>query len=122
MADTERNLAVNITATATWTQMTNGAAGSAYAVPTGGRALLASLTLMNLDSDSVVVEAAASINSTIADAERFIPPTTLLQYESVAFGDDGEREVLESTEGVWIRATGTTPNVTARGSVVEVTA
>lgn len=120
MSDTERNLSVNITTTNVWTQMTEGAGGSVYAVPTGARALLASLTLINLDSDSVVVEVAISVNGTITDDERILPPTTLLQNEMLTFGADGEREVMRSTEAIWVRGTGTTPNLTGRGAILEV--
>lgn len=120
MSDTERQLTVNITTTNTWTQLLEGNGGAVYAVPSGSRAILAALWAGNIDTDSVTVEFAISINSTIDDAERILLPKTLLTNEEYEAAPVGRRDALLSAEGVWGRAVGTTPNVTFRATIMEV--
>ncbi len=116
MTQTVRQLKINVTVTATWTQIQEGV--SNYAVPAGGRAEVAHLLVENLDSDSVVVEVAISPTNTITNDEIILPPVTLTENEWM---ETAIRHVLAATDSLWLRATGTTPNATLRGSVLEVT-
>lgn len=114
---TERQLVVNITVSNTWTQLLEGAGGSAYAVPSGARAEMRLISARNLGANSAVVDFAISTDSTISDVERFDPSPTLLTGE---FAMDNAVYIIRALEGVWVRATGTSPNVSFRASILEV--
>jgi len=118
MASVTKSLVVNVTASNTWTQMLNEATAAAYTVPTGGRADLRALMASNLDSDSGVVDFAISADGTISDAERGFPSATLATGEYALW--DAVQVIVEN-KGVWVRVVGTTPNVTFRASILEVT-
>lgn len=120
MGSTTRQLVANITSTNTWTQLTEGAGGSAYAVPSGGRATLRFISALNNDSDEALIEFAISTDSTISDAERVLQPVTLDADGGFAESDD--IQVIQQNEALWARVTGTTPNATIRASILEVTA
>lgn len=113
-----RQLVVNVTTTNTWTQMLEGNGGAAYTVPVGARADTRLISAFNLDSDSVVVSFAISTNGTIADAERILQSP---QLDEGDYAEEDSVQIIQAGEGLWVRATGTTPNVTFRASILEVT-
>lgn len=98
--------------------MIQGSGGSVYAVGAANTAIASGLIAMNLDVTSVTIEFAISINSTIVDNERCLPPITLAPGDFFSFADI--KLAMRATEGMWCRAVGTTPNATFRASVLEV--
>jgi len=122
MAETIRQTVVNVTTTNTWTQLTEGAGGSAYAIPAGGKGIAKSLKAINLDSDPVTVEFAISTDGTISDAERIWPPVNLSSQYDQAMDEHNVTYAMQENEALWGRAVGTTPNVTFRADVLEITA
>ena len=108
-------LIANVTASATWVQAE--ADGSVYAVPTDGRAETALIEVTNLGADEVEVELAISADATIDDEERIGRPVDLAEDMSVS---GPFRHVMRPTQGLWVRATGATVNVTLRASILEV--
>lgn len=118
MANTTRSLVVNVTTTNTWTQMLEEVAATAYTVPGGGRASMVTFIALNLDSDSVVIDFAISSDGTITDIERGFPSATLATGETALWDST---VIIPAAKGVWVRATGTTPNTTFRASILEVT-
>lgn len=110
-----RQLKVNVTVTTTWTQIQEG--GSNYAVASGAHAETAHISVINLGPNDAVVEVAVSPTSTITDDEIILPAVTLAENERAETPD---RHVLAASDSLWLRATGTTPNVTIRASILEV--
>jgi len=119
MATQTRQLVINITASATWTQLVEGNGGAAYAVPTGGRADTRLMEVLNLGANTATVLLAISTNNTIADTERIGPASLVLLTSEYASSSDVH--VIQQGEGVWAKATGSSPNVTVRCSILEVT-
>lgn len=115
---TVRQLVINITTTNTWTQLTEGVGGSAYTVPANSRADIKFLSANNLDADAAVINFAVSTNSTIADNEYIWPIGVSLATKEYA--DDDSVHVMRAGEGLWARATGTTPNCTFNATVLEI--
>jgi hypothetical protein len=113
-----RQLSVNITTTNTWTQLNDLATAAAYTVGAGARADVKWLRAINYGVNLATVEFAISVNNTITDNERIIPPVPLTTGESL-FDDSGS--VMAETWGLWARAVGTTPNVTFLAFVLEIT-
>jgi len=118
MTTTARQLTVNITTTNTWTQLTEGHGGSAYNVPAGGRADIKELRAINIGANSTKVIFAISSDSTISDDERVWQEPAILTGEMIR---DDDVHVMRAAEGLWARATGTSPNVTFRADILEVT-
>ncbi len=118
MASVTRQLVANPTTSGTWTQMTEGAGGTAYTVPTSGRATTRLLSVLNNDLDPGTMEFAISADSTITFAEKILQPI-LLGASWYAESDDVH--VLREGEGIWVRVTGSLPNATFRASILEVT-
>lgn len=113
-----RQLSINITTTNTWTQLK--AAGSNYAVPVAGRGVAKSLSAINLDVTSATVEFGISVNSTIDDVEKVWPPIAVQPGYSIQ-DQHNVTHAMEASQAVWARAVGTTPNVTFRADVLEIT-
>ena len=118
MASEARQLTINLTASGTWTQLKEGSGGSNYAVPTGGRADVAFMEVLNLGANTATVLLAISTNNTIADDERMgFPSLVLLTLE---YANSSDKHVIRTGEALWAKATGTSPNVTVRASILEV--
>lgn len=115
--NTVRQLVINITTTNTWTQLTEGAGGSAYTVPASSRGDIKLLSANNLGANSATVTFGRGANSTIDDNERIWPSIPLATGE---FAEDDDIHVLRTGEGLWARAVGTTPNVTFNATILEV--
>lgn len=116
---TARDLRINIGSggSGTWTQLKAGD-GTDYLVPSGFRADLKTLEVDNLGANSVTLNFARSADNTITDLERFGPPAVPL---ATGQGVDCDTlYVIEEGMGIWVRATGTTPNVTVIASILEV--
>jgi hypothetical protein len=118
MAISVKQLRVNITETNTWTQLTDASTGSVYAVPASSRADIKLLTAENLGANDADVSFAISADSTITDVEREWPDPTLATGE---FAIDDSVRLIPASQALWARATGTTPNVTFKATVLEIT-
>lgn len=117
MANNIRSLVLNVTASGAWTQVKEEVANTAYTVPSTGHADVKALIVQNLGANSVVIEFAISTDSSIADLERGLPGCTL------ATGEHAEYEgviVIPDGRGIWMKCTGTSPNVTVRIAAFEV--
>lgn len=112
-----RSLTLNVTASATWTQVKEEVANTGYLVPATGHGDVRSLIVTNLGVNSVVVEFAISANNTPTDQEKAIPGCTLATLEH---GEYDGVIVIVAAKGLWIKCTGTSPNVTIRSAVFEV--
>lgn len=111
-----RQLVANLTSSGTWVQLTQGVGGSAYTVPTGSQATTRLISGLNLGANAVTVDLAISTNNTIADGERILRPIELgVDYSF----DTDDVHIIGAGEGLWARATGTSPNVTIRASALE---
>lgn len=118
MANAIRSLVANITVTDTWTQLLEEVAATAYAVPATGHADVKSLIVTNNGANSVVISMAISVDGTITDIEGGLPQCTLAaQYEHAEY--DGVI-VIVAGKGLWVKAVGTTPNVSVRAAVYEI--
>ena len=115
MTLTPKELAVNVTITATWTQMQ--AEGTNYEVPTGYRADVILMAATNLGANTAVVDFAFSADGSIGDVERRLYPVTLTTTD-VYVESDG-KFVMVAGKRIYVRATGTSPNVTFVATVVE---
>lgn len=113
---TVRQLVINITTTNTWTQLTEGVGGSAYAVPASGRADIKFLSANNLGANSANVSFAIRSDPSIADGNRVWPNPLLATGE---YANDDDVHVMRAGEKLWARAVGTTPDVTFRASILE---
>lgn len=112
-----RSLTLNVTSTATWTQLLEEVANTGYLVPATGHADVRSLIVTNLGANSVVVEFAISPDNTPTDQEKAVPGCTLATLEHAEY--DGVIVIIAG-KGLWVKCTGTTPNVTIRSAVYEV--
>lgn len=110
-------MVLNVTASATWTQVLEEVAGTGYAVPATGHADIRSLQIKNLGANSCVVEFASSPNNTPADVQRGFPTCTLATGEFAEY--DGV-VVLVAAKGLWVKVTGTSPNLSVRAAAFEV--
>lgn len=117
MQTKRKRLAVNITTTNTWTQLSDEA--GTYTVPNLARhtGTIIGWGAANLGPNAATVEIAFSADSSIADVERMYAPVSLAtatNYESYA------PRRLRAGEGLWARAVGVAPNVTFWATVDEV--
>lgn len=113
-----KQLAVNITVGATWTQVQEGGVG--YTVPSSGstRGDLRLIRAVNLSSGSASVQMAISSSSPPGDVNKIWPETFL---EGGSFINDDSIHVMRGGEKLWARVSSTLSiNVTVRGSVLEV--
>lgn len=118
MANQTKSLVANITATATWTQLKDESTGSVYTVPSTGRADVKSFIVNNLGANSVTIEFAISPDNTPTDEERSLPGCVLAaQYEHAEY--DGVIVII-ADKGLWVKCTGTSPNVSVRAAIYEV--
>ncbi len=115
---TTLELNLNVTASATWTQVKNQAAGSAYTVGASKRADIRNITISNLGANSSVIDLAISTDSTVTDDEKLLAPLTLAAGYTTTID---QLCTLPATFGLWLRATGTSPNVTLSAVALEVT-
>ncbi len=115
MTLTARELAVNVTSTATWTQMQED--GSNYEVPASSRSDIKNITAVNLHaSNSVIVDFAISADGSIGDVERVGYSVTLA---AGAYVELDTVRIMNAAKRLYVRATGTTPNVTFRCALLE---
>lgn len=118
MTNSVKSLTINVTASATWTQLKEEVSAAAYTVPSTGRADVKSLIVANLSgSNSAVIEFAISPDNTPTDAEHGLPGCTLDFGEHAEY--DGVITIVEA-KGLWVKATGTSPNITVRCAIYEV--
>jgi hypothetical protein len=115
MALNVKELAVNVAVTATWTQMQHE--GSNYEVPTGYRVDVILMAATNLGANSAVVDFAFSADGTIGDVERRLYPRSLTTAEPYLESDG--KFAMVAGKRIYVRATGTTPNVTFVATIVE---
>jgi len=116
MTSVSRSLEINITASATWTQMQLD--GSNYTVPTG-RIVIAGWTAANFSaSNSAIVEFAIRSDSSIADADRVAYAVTLA---AGAYVEIDTKFSANTGKKLWCKATGTSPNCTFRATILEIT-
>lgn len=118
MANAIRSLVCNITITDTWTQLLEEVAGTAYTVPATGHADVKSLIVTNNGANSVAISMGISADGTISDLEGGLPKCTLAAIDEHAEYDGVI--VIVAGKGLWVKAVGTTPNISVRAAAYEV--
>jgi hypothetical protein len=117
-----KQLATNITTGSVWHQITEGAGGLAYTVPSSGstRADVKMLRAINLSSGSAAVELAISSGSPPSSAAQVWNKHTVLGEGQTT---DDSVHVMRSGEKLWARVSGAiSTNITIRASLLEVDA
>lgn len=120
MANTYRQIAVNLTADVSWTALNNLQTGLPYSVPGGGTAIAKSIRLMNHDSSQVTVQVAMDSAVSPTDARLITTPVTLEGLETAMI--EG-LVVLPSGWNIVAKADNPYPNVnvTVTAAVLEIT-
>lgn len=111
-------LNLNVTTSNTWTQVLDQETGLAYTVPVGARCNVRDITGINLDAEAVTFEYAIGPDATITDAEKKIPPITI---PSGGHYEGSRQHTIPESMGLWVRAVGTTPNLTVSAQGLEIT-
>ena len=118
MANAIKSLVANLTSSGTWVQLLEEVAGTAYTVPSGRHVDVKSLIVTNNGANSVAVSMGISSDNTISDLEGGLPKATLSEQGSHA-EYDGVVVIVEG-KGLWMKAVGTSPNVSVRAAALEV--
>lgn len=123
MTTTARQLSLNITSSATWTQAKalndTGVYGSSseYEAPPGGRATGSGFSVQNLSANTAVVNVAVSETGTVGYDAYIIYGLTLLTGERASIPD---LYVIPSGLAVWVMVVGTSPDIIFQSAILEV--
>lgn len=116
MAQEARELTLAISTEEVWMQMELD--GSPYSVPTGGRADIALVEVVNRGESELRVDVAISADSSISNDERVGRPVYLepgMSYEAV------NRHVMHEGQALWVRIdNGGYEIVTVRAAILEI--
>lgn len=116
-----KKLLINITASGAWTQLKEELTDAVYEVGAGVQAQIGNWSAKNFsETDDVQVELAIyDAGGSVADKNRVATFGVLEPGDEG--GDDDARDLIHEGYALFAKATGTSPNVTVRATIKEVT-